>query len=190
MRAVRIIRTLAAVALLAVPSTVLAAPDQNSNHPNSAPCGYYNNNGQWVGTPCVGQNGQRTDNEHHGQWNDGQHGHNDGDDERDGENENDNGSYHHGYSDNGSYDVNRGGWYNGADNGNRNRGDVLLGSVSSFSPYNLYLSNGTHVQLHNGTIINPTGATLTRGERVRVIGHWNNDGTYSATRIDVANPRY
>jgi len=44
--------------------------------------------------------------------------------------------------------------------------------------------------LHNGTVINPTGTNLTAGERVRVIGNWNQDGTFSATEIDVTGNGY
>ncbi len=62
---------------------------------------------------------------------------------------------------------------------------ALNGVVNSFSPFNLYLQNGTHVELHQGTVINPTGTTLQPGMRVNVYGHWNNDGTYSADTINV-----
>ena len=68
-------------------------------------------------------------------------------------------------------------------NGRNNNGNGLSGTVSSFQPFNLYLNNGTHVELHQGTVITPTGATPQPGQRVRVAGHWNNDGTFSADSI-------
>ncbi|HWT05699.1 MAG TPA: DUF5666 domain-containing protein, partial [Xanthomonadales bacterium] len=78
----------------------------------------------------------------------------------------------------------------GYNNGSNNGGGQLSGTVRSFSPYNLYLSNGTHVVLHNGTVINPTGNNLAAGERVRVIGNWNQDGTFNANEIDVTANGY
>ena len=66
-----------------------------------------------------------------------------------------------------------------------NRGNQLTGTVSSFSPYNLYLNNGLHVVLHNGTVINPTGTSLNAGQRVRVVGYRNADGTFAASEVDV-----
>ena len=106
---------------------------------------------------------------------------------------NNNGQYNNGQYNNGGYNnggYNNGGYNNGQWNSGRgNRNAPISGSVSSFSPYNLYLSNGTHVQLHNGTIINPTGNNLAPGTRVRVIGNWNADGTYNANEIDVTNAR-
>jgi hypothetical protein len=59
------------------------------------------------------------------------------------------------------------------------------GIVSSFWPYNLDLDRGTHVSLHNGTVINPTGITLRPGMRVQIYGHWRRDGAFEANEIDV-----
>jgi hypothetical protein len=77
------------------------------------------------------------------------------------------------------------------DRGNYNRNgyrtSTLSGRVTAFSPYNLDISNGPHIRLHNGTVINPTGAALNAGERVTVYGHPNGDGTFEADRIDVTN---
>ena len=70
------------------------------------------------------------------------------------------------------------------------RPDYLTGSVGGFQPYNLWLNRGRdnlHVALHDGTVLNPTGVTLTQGMRVRVWGHWNGDGTFDANQIDVVN---
>jgi Domain of unknown function (DUF5666) len=204
-----IVRTLAAAALLLVPTVALAAPDQNTNpnyNNNGCPSGQYRNgSGQ-----CV--NGNWNNN---GQYNNGRNRHRDRDDNNNGRDRDDqrnngcpngqwrngngqcgnwnNGGYNNGgYYNNGAY--NNGGYYgNGGYNNGRygNRGNQLTGSVSSFSPYNLYLSNGTHVELHNGTVINPTGTNLTAGQRVRVIGNWNGDGTFNANEIDVVgNGRY
>ena len=70
-------------------------------------------------------------------------------------------------------------------------GGYLSGSVSSFSPYNMWMNgpNGAlHVTLHDGTVINPTGITLTAGMRVHVWGYTNANGTFEANQIDVLNP--
>ena len=187
-----IIRTLAAAALIALPSIAMAAPDQNTTNNNGCPNGQWRNgNGQ-----CV-NNGNGN-----GQWNNGNGNgnsrHRDRDDRNnrgdrdDRNNRNNNGQYNNGQYNNGQYN---GGYNNGGyNNGNYgNRGGQLSGQVRSFSPYNLYLSNGTHVELHNGTIISPTGTNLVAGQRVRVIGNWNQDGTFNANEIDVVgngNYRY
>jgi Domain of unknown function (DUF5666) len=175
-----IIKVLAAAALIAVPSLATAAPDQNTQP------GQYNNgcNGQWVNGQCV-SNGQWNN----GQWNNGRHRHhdNDRDDRHDNgrhngwnnpHNPHSNGNWNNGRYGNNGYGNNGYGGY-GNNNGNLN------GVVSSFSPYNLYLSNGLHVVLHNGTVINPTGTNLTAGQRVRIIGYRNQDGTFAANEIDV-----
>jgi hypothetical protein len=189
-----IIRVLAAAVLLAVPSIAMAAPDQNTNN------GQYNNcnGGRWVNGQCVYNNGQYNN----GQWNNNgrhrQHGddNNDRDDHRDNGRHNGwnnpnnphNGNYNGNY--NGGYNGNYNGGYNGNYNGGYSGGNgygrgQLTGTVSSFSPYNLYLSNGLHVELHDGTVINPRGTNLSPGMRVRVIGNRNSDGTFNANEIDV-----
>ncbi|HEY6233909.1 MAG TPA: hypothetical protein VIW69_02245 [Candidatus Elarobacter sp.] len=180
-----IIRTLAAAALIALPSIAMAAPDQNTNN-NGCPNGQWRNgNGQ-----CVTNGNGQYNNNGNGQWNNGRHRDRDDRNRRDNDdrnNRNNNGQYNNGQYNNGQY--NNGGYNNGGyNNGNYgNRSGQLSGQVSSFSPYNLYLSNGTHVVLHNGTVINPTGTNLTSGERVRVIGNWNQDGTFNANEVDVTN---
>jgi hypothetical protein len=70
------------------------------------------------------------------------------------------------------------------------RRNEIRGVVDSFSPYNLYVNNGQHVILHNGTVINPTGITLRHGMRVRVLGHWGRDGAFHANEIDVVRGEY
>ena len=183
MRPHSIIKVLAAAALIAVPSLATAAPDQNTNP------GQYNNgcNGQWVNGQCV-NNGQ-WNNGRNGQWNRDRHRHH-----GDGDNDHDNGR-HNGWN-NPNNPHSNGNWNNGrygnngyGNNGYGNGGN-LTGVVSSFSPYNLYLSNGLHVVLHNGTVINPNGTNLTAGQRVRVIGYRNNDGTFAANEIDVIGSGY
>jgi Ni/Co efflux regulator RcnB len=102
------------------------------------------------------------------------------------------GDYNRGYQNGqGGYygrgDYNRGGYGpNGGYYGGYSRnGNRVGGTVSSFSPFNLYLQNGTHVELHQGTVINPNGATPQPGQRVQVFGHWNNDGTFAADQINL-----
>ena len=191
MRPHTIIRTLAAAALIAVPSLAMAAPDQNTNGRQ------YNNcqNGQWVNGQCVYNNNGRNGN---GNWNN--RGHRDRDDNqnrghrRDRDDNNNNGNYNGRYGNNGQYNggYNNGGYNGGYGNGgyNNGRSNQLTGTVSSFSPYNLYLNNGIHVELRNGTVINPTGTNLTPGQRVRVIGYRNSDGTFSANEVDVIGNGY
>jgi hypothetical protein len=199
-----IIRTLAAAALIAVPSLAMAAPDQNTNNGN----GRGNNgcNGQWVNGQCVNNGQYNNGQNNNGRWGNRDRDNNDRDRrERERERERwqrehqNNGSYNNG--NNGYYNggYNNGGYnnggYNGYGNGQYNGGynngrNELTATVSSFSPYNLYLSNGLHVVLHDGTVINPTGTNLTGGQRVRVIGHRNGDGTFAADEIDVIGNGY
>jgi hypothetical protein len=84
--------------------------------------------------------------------------------------------------------------YNGYNNGNNNNGadrrEHLSGRVTSSEPYNLTLDRSTHVVLHRGTVINPTGITLRRGMNIEVFGHWNRDGSFDANEVDVFGQRY
>ncbi len=191
MRPHSIVQILAAAALIAVPALATAAPDQNT--PGNNGC-----NGRWVNGQCVPWNSNTN-----GQYNNGNNGryNNDRDRERERrererwEREHQNGAYNNGYYNNGQY--NNGGYYNGYGGYNsgygnygRNGNGQLTGTVSSFSPYNLYLSNGLHIELHNGTVINPTGTNLTGGQQVRIIGYRNQDGTYTANEIDVIGNGY
>ncbi len=173
-----IIRTLAAAALVASPSIAMA-----QSYPNNNGCP----NGQWVNGQCVNNND--------GRWSDAQR--RDRDRQRaewershPGQTWNDS-YYNNGAYNNGRYNGNNGYGYgnNGYGNNGYGRGGYgggeLNATVSSFSPYNLYLNNGVHVELHNGTVINPTGTTLRPGMRVRVMGNRNGDGSFNANEIDV-----
>jgi hypothetical protein len=61
----------------------------------------------------------------------------------------------------------------------------IFGWVSGSEPFNIWLYKGPHVHLHQGTVINPTGITLSPHMHVEIFGHWNYDGSYHADRIDV-----
>jgi hypothetical protein len=190
MNVFQLTRIAAAAAILAIPTAALAAPDQNTNGRNNNQCTQWNNNGQ-----CV----QWNNNNNNGQWqNNGRH--RDRDDRNNGDNrDGGNNGNHYGW-DNGRgnpHGNNNGNYGYGNNNGNYgygnngySRGGGLSGTVSSFSPYNLYLSNGTHVELHNGTVINPTGTNLSSGQRVRISGNWNGDGSFNANQIDVVGNGY
>jgi hypothetical protein len=85
---------------------------------------------------------------------------------------------------------NRNGNWNGQANSGRRggmNGGQVSGVVSSFGGYNLQLSNGTSVSLHQGTVINPTGTTLSPGMRVSIRGSRNSAGGFNADEIDVIN---
>jgi hypothetical protein len=66
------------------------------------------------------------------------------------------------------------------------RRHVILGIVTGFSPYRLTIQrrNGMvqTVDLKNGTMILPTGATPTQGERAAIVGYYSN-GTFIANRV-------
>ena len=66
------------------------------------------------------------------------------------------------------------------------RHHVMLGVVTDFSPYRLTVQRRDGivqtVDLKNGTIIRPTGATPTPGERVALVGYYSN-GTFIANRV-------
>lgn len=175
-----LVRAAAAAVILALPTAALAAPDNNSN---ANQCVQWNNQGQ-----CVRwSNGQWNN----GQWNNGQYNnrqwqgqgrHRDRDDEDD--NDRGNEGHHYGWN-HGRGNPHRNGNYGGYGGyGNNNGNQTLSATVASFSPYNLYLTNGTHVALHDGTVINPTGTNLTGGQRVRIYGYWNGN-TFNANEIDV-----
>jgi hypothetical protein len=78
------------------------------------------------------------------------------------------------------------GWQSAWDTGNYDRNHVLLGTVGSFAPYRLTMLNpqgdSMTIDLKNGTVIRPTGAKPTAGERVAAFGYWSN-GTFIANRI-------
>jgi len=93
---------------------------------------------------------------------------------------NNRGGYNTGGYNNGNYG--RGGYNNG---GNGNYGGQINGIVSSFSAFNLQLNNGQHVDLHQGTVINPTGTTLQPGMRISIVGHDEGNGSFAAATINV-----
>lgn len=66
------------------------------------------------------------------------------------------------------------------------RHHVILGTVTGFAPYRLQIARRDgHVQtidLKNGTVILPTGATPMRNERVAVVGYYSR-GTFIANRV-------
>ncbi len=63
---------------------------------------------------------------------------------------------------------------------------VMLGEVANFTPYRLTIQRRNGVQqtvdLKNGTLIYPTGATPTQGERAALVGYYSN-GTFIANRV-------
>ena len=77
-------------------------------------------------------------------------------------------------------------WNNTWDSGAYDRNHVMLGTVGSFRTGRLTLANGagdtTTVDLKEGTVIEPTGATPQAGQRVAVFGYWSN-GTFIANRV-------
>ena len=73
----------------------------------------------------------------------------------------------------------------GDDHRNRPYEHAIVGRVAAFWPYNVRLRNGEHIELHEGTIINPRGITLRGGMNVRIWGHPDGDGDFIADRIDL-----
>jgi hypothetical protein len=72
--------------------------------------------------------------------------------------------------------------------GNRNQQTAVTGVVTYFNRYDLRIRTGfgeAQVQLHQGTVINPTGASLREGMIVSVAGRRGRDGVLRADRIDV-----
>jgi len=70
------------------------------------------------------------------------------------------------------------------------RRHVILGTVSSFAPYRLEVERHDGVtqmiDLKNGTVILPTGATPTASQRVAVVGYYSK-GTFIANRVLLRN---
>ncbi len=62
---------------------------------------------------------------------------------------------------------------------------VIVARVAAFWPYHLRLRDGRVLELHPGTIINPTGLTPRWGMLVRIWGHRDDDGSFVADRIDL-----
>jgi hypothetical protein len=77
-------------------------------------------------------------------------------------------------------------WQPDWDQNRFDRRHVMLGIVTGFSPYRLSIErrNGMvqTVDLKNGTIIYPTGATPQAGEHVALVGYYSN-GTFIANRV-------
>jgi hypothetical protein len=66
------------------------------------------------------------------------------------------------------------------------RRHVMLGTVADFQPFRLQLArpNGVvqMIDLKDGTVILPTGATPTTNERVAIVGYYSR-GTFIANRV-------
>jgi hypothetical protein len=66
------------------------------------------------------------------------------------------------------------------------RHHVILGTVTHFEPFRLQVArrNGDvqMIDLKNGTVILPTGATPMTNERVAIVGYYSN-GTFIANRV-------
>jgi hypothetical protein len=77
-------------------------------------------------------------------------------------------------------------WQPTWDTGAYDRNHVMIGTVGKFATGRLTLANATGdtttVDLKEGTVIEPTGATPTAGQRVAVFGYWSN-GTFIANRV-------
>ena len=77
-------------------------------------------------------------------------------------------------------------WQPGWDQYRYDRHHVMIGIVTAFSPYRLTIQrrNGAEqtIDLKNGTIIYPNGATPAQGERAALVGYYSN-GTFIANRV-------
>ncbi len=66
------------------------------------------------------------------------------------------------------------------------RRHVILGTVAGFQPYRLQVQRRDgfvqSVDLKNGTVILPTGATPTPGERIAMVGYYSH-GTFIVNRL-------
>ncbi|HUA09701.1 MAG TPA: hypothetical protein VMA98_10535 [Candidatus Acidoferrales bacterium] len=66
------------------------------------------------------------------------------------------------------------------------RRHVILGTVVAFWPYRVRVArrNGMvqTIDLKNGTVIHPTGATPVRGDRIAIYGYYSN-GTFVANGV-------
>ncbi len=81
-------------------------------------------------------------------------------------------------------------WQPGWDSDHFDRHHVILGTVASFAPYRLQVARRDgvvqQIDLKNGTVILPTGATPTSTQRVAVIGYYSR-GTFIANRVLLRN---
>jgi hypothetical protein len=77
-------------------------------------------------------------------------------------------------------------WQPGWDTHQYDHHHVMLGTVASFTPYRLTVmrrnGNEQTIDLKHGTVIYPTGATPTQGQRVALVGYYSN-GTFIANRV-------
>jgi hypothetical protein len=77
-------------------------------------------------------------------------------------------------------------WQPGWDRYRFDRRHVILGTVANFEPYRLQVArrngNVQMIDLKNGTVILPTGATPAINERVAVVGYYSH-GTFIANRV-------
>jgi hypothetical protein len=77
-------------------------------------------------------------------------------------------------------------WQPGWDRYEYDRHHVILGTVTNFQPYRLQVARRDGdvqtIDLKNGTVIRPTGATPMPNERVAVVGYYSN-GTFIANRV-------
>jgi len=77
-------------------------------------------------------------------------------------------------------------WQPGWDRHEFDRHHVILGTVAGFQPFRLEVARRDgaiqQIDLKDGTVILPTGATPMRNERVAVIGYYSR-GTFIANRV-------
>jgi hypothetical protein len=77
-------------------------------------------------------------------------------------------------------------WQPGWDRYEYDRHHVILGTVTNFQPYRLQVARRDGdlqtIDLKNGTVIRPTGATPMPNERVAVVGYYSR-GTFIANRV-------
>jgi hypothetical protein len=82
------------------------------------------------------------------------------------------------------------GWQPAWDRFEFDRHHVILGRVAAFAPYRLQVARRDGVvqliDLKNGTVILPTGATPSPSQHVAVIGYYSN-GTFIANRVILRN---
>ncbi len=77
-------------------------------------------------------------------------------------------------------------WQPGWDRFQYDRRHVILGTVVHFRPYRVTISRedgmNQTIDLKPGTVIHPTGATPTRGDRIAIYGYYSN-GTFVANGV-------
>jgi hypothetical protein len=77
-------------------------------------------------------------------------------------------------------------WQAAWDNDRYDRRHIILATVTGFEPYRLQVRRHDGViqtvDLKNGTVIRPTGATPQPGQRVALVGYYSH-GTFIANRL-------